>query len=380
MKLKSLRTFGLLIMGVGLFSNAFSKEEKKGWGLSLGEGTSNIRIGGRLQGIGSYNPGSGFKDLYLRRGRVNLQYQTENSHIVYLDLRNDNSNREDRGEGTLFIGDAFYEIPLKDFPLLHDLTLFRSKVDVSYSQTSSSKDLINPNRERVSDYASNFIVHNRRANNIQLNGGNDWMSFQLVISDGIQNDEVEEAFGNVTVSGIAEQKLTLGGKVRFFLWGDKAELQETFYGAKRTLSFGLGVFNNSEIRYSLSNGNEVSHSRNLYNAELSFALDNFRLLAEGFYFKGDTLNPSQGRFGNAWGSYLRSEYIMGNIAPYIGLNYFRRDEDLSNTHEASQLVGINYYVSKHTRRYGISFQNFEYGNLLSTRNKREIMTYMMVDY
>lgn len=380
MKRPSLRTIGLLIFSVSFFSNTFSKEERKGWGLSLGEGTSNIRVGGRLQGIASYNPGTGFKDLYLRRGRVNLQYQTENLHMIYMDLRNDNSNRQDEGEGSLFIGDAFYEMPIKSIPFLHDITLFRSKVDVSYSQTASSKNLINPNRERVSDYASNFIVHNRRANNIQVNGGNDWMSFQLVISDGIQNEEIEEAFGNVTVSAIAEQKLTIGGKVRFFLWGEKAELQETFYEAQKTLSFGLGVFNNSEIRYTLSNGNEISHSRNLYNAELSFAYDNFRLLAEGFYFQGDTLNPSQARFGDSWGTYMRSEYIIGKFAPYVGLNYFRRDKDLSNSHEASHLIGINYYAQNHTRRYGVSFQNFEYGNQLTLRNKKEIMTYIMLDY
>jgi hypothetical protein len=369
----------LTILFLGITPNSFSKEEKKGWGLSLGEGTSNIRIGGRLQGIGSYNTGNGFKDLYLRRARVNLQYQTQNFHMIYVELRNDNSTREDRGEGSLFIGDAFYEIPL-DIPFIYDLTLFRSKVDVSYSQTSSSKNLIHPNRSRVSDYAANFVVHNRRANNIQINGGNDWMTYQLVISDGIQNEEVEEAFGNVTVSAIAEQKLTVGAKARFFLWGEKAELQETFYGAKRTLSFGLGAFTNSDIRYTLSNGQEVSHSRSLYNAELSFAYDNFRLLAEGLYFQGDTLNPSQRRFGDAWGTYMRSEYILGKIAPYIGLSYLKRDKDNSNTQEASQLIGVNYYAENKTRRYGVSFQNFEYGNLLSSRNKKEVMTYIMMDY
>lgn len=360
-----------------------AKEARRGWGLSLGEGTNNIRIGGRLQGIAGYNFNSGLKDLYLRRARVNLQYQTQNLHMIYVELRNDNSTREDSGERTLFIGDAFYEIPV-DIPFIEDVTLFRSKVDVSYSQTSSSKNLIHPNRARVSDYAANFVVQNRRANNIQVNGGNSWITFQAVVSDGIQSDEVEEAFGTVTVSGISKQKLTMGAKVRFFLWNgddkEKAELQETFYGAKKTLSFGLGAFTNSEIRYTLSNGQELGHSRHMYNAELSFAYNYFRFIAEGLYFKGDTLDLSQARFGDAWGTYMRSEYIFGKIAPYVGLNYMRRDVDLQDSHEASHLVGINYYAEKKNRRYGISFENFEFGNRLTDRNRREIMTYIMMDY
>ena len=303
--------------------------------------------------------------------------------MIYVELRNDNSTREDSGERTLFIGDAFYEIPV-DIPFIDDLTLFRSKVDVSYSQTLSSKNLINPNRSRVSDYAANFVVHNRRANNIQINGGNNWFTYQLVVSDGIQSEEVEEAIGNVTVTGIAKQKLTIGTKLRFYLWNgndkEKAELQETYYGEKRTLSLGFGYFINPEIRYTLSNGGELSNSRQLYNAELSFAYDNFRFLAEGLYFRGDTVELSQSRFGDSWGTYMRSEYILGKVAPYFGLNYLRRAESLSETHESSHLVGINYYAEKKTRRYGISFENFEFGNRLSDRNRKEITTYIMMDY
>ena len=368
---------------LALISITHAKEETRGWGLSLGEGTNNIRIGGRLQGIGEYNLNSGQKDLYLRRARVNLQYQTNKFHMIYVELRNDNSTRGDTGEGTLFIGDAFYEIPV-DIPFIDDLTLFRSKVDVSYSQTSSSKNLINPNRSRVSDYAANFVVHNRRANNIQINGGNSWFTYQLVLSDGIQSEEVEEALGNVTVTGIAKQKLTMGTKLRFYLWNgddkEKAELQETYYGAKRTLSLGFGYFINPEIRYTLSNGGELSNSRELYNAELSFAFDNFRFLAEGLYFRGDTIELSQSRFGDSWGTYMRSEYILGKIAPYLGLSYLRRAESLSETHEASHLLGINYYAEKKNRRYGISFENFEFGKRLTNRNRKEVMTYIMMDY
>ncbi len=374
-----------LLISVILFLNitTFAKEEDRGWGLSLGEGTSNIRIGGRIQAIGVHNFDTGFKDLYLRRARVNLQYQTQRHHMIYMDLRNDNLNEGDQGEGSLSIGDAFYEIPI-DSPFIDDITLFRSKVDVSYSQTASSKDLIHPNRSRVSDYASNFVVHNRRATNLQANGGNDWLTYQLVISDGIQSEEVEKLSGTTTISNISKQDLTYGAKARFYLWNGvdnkKAELQETFYGAKKTLSFGLGAFVNPKIQYTLSDGRKISHSRTLYNGEISFAYNHFRFLAEGFLFKGDILDPSQSRFGDAWGTYMRSEYILGKVAPYIGLNYLRRDKNQRDSYETSQLVGINYYAQKKSRRYGISFENIENGRLIGLSDRKKVMTYLLLDY
>ncbi|MCR9204105.1 MAG: hypothetical protein NXH75_05985 [Halobacteriovoraceae bacterium] len=379
-----MRPFLLILFLLFLPPKLYSKEERQGWGLSLGEGTSNIRIGGRLQGIAEYSPTNGSQDLYLRRARVNLQYETQNLHLIYVELRNDNSNRGDSGERTLFIGDAFYEVPLSS-PFLDNLTLFRSKVDVSYSQTSSSKNLINPTRARVSDFAANFIVHNRRANNIQLNGGGKSWTFQLAVSDGIQKDEVEVPFGTVTVSSIQEQSLTVGGKLRYYLWnpgntGEKAELQETYYGKMKTLSVGFGTFFNNGITFGLSDGRTLSRSRQLYNFELSFAYNNFRFLSEAMYFKGDTLNLAQSRFGNSWGSYIRAEYIIGKLAPYFGLNSFKRDEGDENSFEHTQLIGINYYAAKKTRRYGLSFRNYEYGSSLTNRDNKEIQTYIMMDY
>ncbi len=372
----------LLTTVLGLLSlSSFSREERGDWGFSLEEGTSNLRIGGRLQGVAEYLPNKGAKDLYLRRARVNLQYETQTFHLIYVELRNDNSNRGDTGERNLFIGDAFYEVPL-DYGIIENLTLFRSKVDVSYSQSSSSKNLINPTRARVSDFAANFMVHNRRATNIQINGGTEKTTFQLVISDGIQKDEIDVPFGTTTVSSIKEQSLTFGGKFRSYLWnpGEKAKLQESYYGAMKTFSLGLGYFYNNDVTFGLSDGRTLSRSRQLYNFELSFAYNNFRLLGEAFYFKGDTLNLSQSRFGNSWGSYFRAEYIMGKIAPYFGLNSFKRDETNENSFEHTQLVGINYYANTKSLRYGISFRNYEYGKALSNQDSQEIQTYIMMDY
>lgn len=369
--------FLLILMPLILLSQILeAKEEEHDWGLSLGKGTLNLTVGGRLQGIYDYRSSNGAVDLYLRRARVNLRYRLEKFHLIYLDLRNDNSNKGDGGERNFAIGDAFYEVPL-NVGFIDNLTMFRSKVDVSYSQQASSKDLMHPNREGISDYAANFIVHNRRATNIQINGSNDWMTYQIALSDGVKSDSIDEAFGSVTVDGITDQSLTFGGKARFFLWnptGKKAEIKETYYQAMRTFSIGFGFFNNRSVTYELSDGRKMTDSRELYNLEISFALDNLRILAEGFIFDGDVVNLEQSMIGRSQGAYLRAEYIFGNTAPFIGLQSFQRDADNENSCEKTQMVGINYYAAQKSRRYGISFRNYDFANGLSEGDREEIMT------
>lgn len=373
----------ILLISLLSFWSSLAKEGKEDWGLTLETGTSTIRIGGRLQGIAGFNLSEGKQDLYLRRARVNLQYETKDDHIISLDLRNDNSNKDDGGEGKLLFGDAYYEMPIRNLGILKDLTLFRAKVDVSFSQTASSKNLIHPNRESSSEYASNFIVHNRRANNIQVNGENNWMTFQLAIADGVQSDALTSAFGNVSINSITKQSLTFGGKARFYLWNPenkKAPIQETFYKKMRTLSFGLGYFYNPQITYLLSNGSKISDSRALYNFDFSFAFDNLRLVGEYFIFEGDTINLAQSKIGQSHGGYMRGEYLFGKIAPYFGLNIFKRDKDFDQSFEKSQLIGINYYENGVNSRYGISYKNYDYDNALASRDKRELMTYVMLHY
>lgn len=366
-----------VILNLGLQA----KEDLSNDLLSFNEGTSNIKIGGRLQGIFDYPISGRTNDIFIRRARLNLEYQTSDHHLFSLDIRNDDSNKEDGGERTFSLGDAFYEIPIA-LNLIHNITVFRSKVDVSYSQTASSKDLIHPNRAEISDYAANFVVHNRRAANLQLNGGNDWFTYQLVVSDGIQSDEIETPLDSATVSSIVEQSLTYGAKTRFYLLNDgkKAGPKETFYGKVTSISFGLGFFENSGVRYQLNNGRVLEKSRQLYNAELSIALKSFRLLAEGFFFDGDTTNLSTNTFGKSSGGYLRAEYVFSKIAPFIAVQEFKRDTDNDYSHLRTQMIGINYYELDKVRRYGISFKNYDYGKALHLKNHEEIMAYIMTDY
>ena len=110
-------------------------------------------------------------------------------------------------------------------------------------------------------------------------------------------------------------------------------------------------------------------SRQLYNAELSFSYMTFRFLAEAFIFEGDAINLEERRLGKSQGGYIRAEYIMGNTAPYIGIQSFQRDSDRDDSFENTQLIGINYYAAKKSRRYGISFKNYDFAKSLGTSNR-----------
>ena len=126
---------------------------------------TEVEIGGRLQGVMQLNPDNNNQDLFLRRTRVNILYRPAPNQKISFDLRNDNANKEDDGDGNFAIGDAYWQFKKDNYKI----RLFRAKVDVSYSATSSSKHLFEPSRQSSVDYASNFIVHNRRATNIQIN-------------------------------------------------------------------------------------------------------------------------------------------------------------------------------------------------------------------
>lgn len=361
-------------------SSQNQKLKKDDWGVHLVKGTSSLKIGGRLQGVGAFNTNSGDNDLFLRRGRVNLQYELQNGHRFYMDLRNDKVNLSDSGEGDLQIGDGFYEIPVAASDVIKNVRLFRAKVDVSYTQTSSSKNLLSPVRANAAEYAANYIVHNRRANNIQLNGGGKRYSFQLAIADGVQSDKVKAVNSDVSVDSISKQKLTMGGKFRYFVWGDKAPLQETYYQGKNTLSVGFGAFHNPGITFELSDGDSFTSDRQLYNLEVSYSYRNFRFLTEGFVFAGDLVNLDERESGTSTGYYMSSEIILGKVAPYASYSNLDRDRNRAEMSENTATIGVNYYVSGKRQRYGVSFTNRQFEDNLNEPEDNEINLYTMLDY
>ena len=135
-----------------------------------------------------------------------------------------------------------------DHPTFQNVKLFRSKVDVSYSQTSSSKHLFNPERTVTAEKASSFVVQDRRANNVQVNGTLGQAYYQIAVSDGVNSGDLEDLSGD-TVSSVEGQKLTYGGKLRYFFIGNpkKTKIQDTYYGHEDVLSLGIGHFRNEKI-------------------------------------------------------------------------------------------------------------------------------------
>lgn len=346
----------------------------------------NVVVGGRLQGIMAHDSETDTQDMYLRRTRVNVAYQPWEKHSIVYDVRNDNSNQEDRGDGKFSIGDAYWQIDM-DKSYIKNIRLFRAKVDVSYTQTASSKDLMSPNRADVSEYASDYIVSNRRANNVQANGMVGQMAYQIVISDGVDSNEVDTATkGTRTISEIEGQKLTYGGKIRYFFWGDayKNKAKETFYGKESSFSLGVGRFNSDKVIFKLSDDSLLTTTRGLTNVELSYSKYSFRLLGEYFIFENDIVNldatVKNKMLATSSGHYILIENLFGKWAPNLGMESFDQSAHSVTNKSNSVIMGLNYYLNKSNLRYGAFYKktNLEQGQTKTQAENFQI--YAMLNF
>lgn len=364
-------------------STAYAKQA--GWGVRIEAPSSkNIKIGGRLQAIVLNDSETESQDFYLRRVRLNLEYYPMKNHKIVYDIRNDKANYQDKGEGEFSIGDAYWQINFNKYSI-NNIKIFRAKVDVSYSQTSSSKNLFNPNRATISELASDFVVHNRRAANAQINGRIQNITYQVAVSDGVNSEDLDDINGN-SVSEVNFQKFTYGAKVRYYLLGDasKSSIQDTFYSEYSVLSLGTGYFNNDKINYSYNNS-DFSVARSLTNFEISFAYAGFRILAESFILKNSLLDldatEDENRYTNTTGHYVQVEYLFTEkLAPYIileDLNY--ADTKNFNSKENSTTIGLNYYENLEAFRFGIAFKKTKKAQILG-EDSDKIYAYTMMNF
>lgn len=350
----------LFIILIFIPSMIWAKDYQYGWGVQLNEKNKQVKIGGRIQAIAMSDSETETQDFYLRRLRLNVSYKPWDDHKIVYDIRNDSANQKDEGEEGFVIGDAYWQIKFKH-PYIKNIRFFRAKVDVSYSQTSSSKNLLTPERAVASEFASDFIVHNRRATNFQINGNFGPLAYQAVVSDGVQSDDLEDTNDNALAS-ITAQKFTYGAKFRYFIFGDarKNHVQDTFYGKNDTFSLGYGVFQNDKITVSNSSGglSNFSFARTLNNIDLSLSYQNLRLLAEYFEFQGDLIDLTQTTkeniLGSSKGGYAQIEYLVTeNWAPYVILEEFNR---VDTAQTIIQVYGLNYYDLMEARRYGLNYK------------------------
>jgi hypothetical protein len=351
--------------------SAYSSSPKELWPTDY-----SVEIGARVQGV--YAQTQENQGLYLRRLRLNALFKLGNGQKLVYDIRNDNVNLE--SEENFVIGDAYWEIPLFN----HKVRLFRAKVDVSYSQTSSSKHLFSPDRALSSDFASDFLVQNRRAANIQINKKLANLYYQVVIANGVQAGDLEDQ-SMQEISEVASQKLTYGAKLRYFFFGN-GKVQDTFYGTHNTMSLGLGHFRNDriEVKDQSLNISQFSFSRDLTNIELSISYNSFRFLSEYFTFNNDLCDLSQSEkedvLCDSTGSYSQFEYIINSKwSPYVRYDSLARGNQKEAT-TISKTIGLNHYYRDSSMRFGVSYKKTENGDRLQNSDDETYALYTMIDF
>jgi len=165
-----------------------------------------LKVGVRVQGTlesknTSYYPDTNKKDTsindsYLRRVRLEVGAGF-GEHISFsMDIRNDKSNYGiENKEGQFSLGDAYIKIKKPFGSSLVNFKLFRSKIDVSRTETVKSARVIAYDRPYVADAAAQYISFNRRGSNLQMYG--DWekkiflskgsiLNFMMQLKNGIQ--------------------------------------------------------------------------------------------------------------------------------------------------------------------------------------------------
>jgi hypothetical protein len=361
--------------------------QQYGWGVTAKEGDKKVKIGGRLQVLLQQDSENGAQDFYLRRTRLNILYKPWKGHSFNYDIRNDGANEADEGEQGFVIGDAFWKIDINK-NTVNNIKLFRAKVDVSYSQTSSSKNLFNPQRAEVAEHASDFVVHNRRAVNAQVNGNIGNLAYHVVLSDGPQSGDLEDLNGN-GIDQINFSKLTYGAKLRYYFFGDakKNKLQDTFYGEHNTFSLGAGYFANDKINITESQGatSTFNIQRSLVNIDLSYSYKRFRLLAEYFEFTGDMIDLTgatrEDIVGESNGYYAQVEYLItNNWAPYFIYESFNKNKEADDAIQNITTLGINYYQKLEAQRYGLAYKQTEDGADIGNSTQESLYAYFMVNF
>ena len=207
-----------------------------------------------------------------------------------MDLRNDRSNQDDRGEEEFRLGDAKLTVKNVFNEDWLNAAFYRAKVDVSRTETIKSAFLINYDRPAVADSAANWISQNRRASNIQLFG--DWdkkVHYHLAVGDGLNGSSFRDALGGRAAEIDGQSSPMFGGKIRFspFDGWEEVKRTETYFGEGQHFSFGVGQFYLDSINLTPADGaDNVNIDRSLTNFEFSAHKGGAFIQAEYFDFDG----------------------------------------------------------------------------------------------
>lgn len=380
-----------LIVGLLLFSLSGHAQGDEGPSFYLGEGMSKwgvvvtdenqpfeLRFGTRLQSVLSVQESedevtgkkANFQDFYLRRARLLMEAKYKEDFRFYMDIRNDKANIGDSGESDFNIGDAYVEVKDLFGSSFLKLRAFRSKVDVSRTETVSSSGILYVDGPKVSGEAAHFVSESRRATNLQVLGNfHDRVNFQIVAGDGVGGGKFYDAKGSSLGSGnIYRQNLMVGGKLKvspFPGWEDPKPT-ETYFGQGQHFTIGYGAFHTGAIQFENGAGTEDEVSRTLMNGELSAHYRNLSIQAEYYRFNGVIENLSAATFnkGDSEGFYVQGEYVLPNlnyIAPYVRYESWDKFKQADDYDFTSYVAGANWYLKGNKIRVGAFYETQDFG-------------------
>ncbi len=311
-------------------------------------------------------------DAYLRRMRLEVGVGFSKHVSFTMDIRNDKSNYQDKGEGHFNVGDAYLKIkkPFKKFGSLVNFKFYRGKIDVSRTETVKSAWVVHYDRPHVADEAAQFISHNRRATNAQVYGHYKHIfHYQLAFGDAIYSGKFKDAteYKDLKSKGgkIVEQDYFYGGKV--FVsppgWEEKKRT-ETYFGKGKHFEVGVGYWVVPKIKYKDPSNNLHEIDRTLINYEISGHYKGLFIQAEYFDFDGVVKDWTTNETGKSKGWYITGEYVIPEfyyVAPFVRYEKWDRWDDGGDYTLKSTVAGINWYLRGNTTKVGIAYQIDDYG-------------------
>ncbi len=322
-------------------------------------------------------------DGYLRRTRLEVGVGFSKHVSFTMDIRNDKSNFQDKGEGHFNVGDAYLKIkkPFKNLGSLVNFKFYRGKIDVSRTETVKSAWVVHYDRPHVADEAAQFISHNRRATNAQIYGN--WkhlIHYQIAFGDAVYSGKFKDAteYKSLKDKGgkIIEQTYFYGGKV--FIsppgWEEKKRT-ETYFGRGKHLEFGIGYWTVPKIKYRDSSNVIHEIDRTLINYEFSAHYRGFFVQAEYFYFDGVVKDWTTNETGKSKGWYITAEYVFPEfyyVSPFYRYEKWNRWDGEDDYTLKSNILGINWYLRGNTTKVGVAYQIDDYGTDIGDKKVKRI--------
>lgn len=340
-----------------------------------------LKMGVRIQGTfenETTTTAAGVKtsnqDAYLRRTRLEVQAGFNKTTSFVMDIRNDKVNKEDKGEQTFNVGDAYVKIKKPFGSSAVNFKLYRAKIDVSRTETVKSARVISYDRPHVADEAAQYITHNRRGTNAQMYGKlfSKKIGYQIAVGDATYSGKMKDATGTSFSEGVDRQTFFYGGKVKIspFTGWEEGTNTETYMGKGKHFTIGAAYWkvDNIEVDNNTSSTNGIS--RSLFNAEVSAHYKGAFIQAE--YFKFDGVVANQANFvgstdttmNKSNGYYVTGEYVftdLNYIAPFFRYESWDKLEGTAGYELKSRLYGINWYLRGNTTKVGLIVQNDDYG-------------------